>query len=121
MYYFKKRAKSIKEHRAKQVLAVLLQTPFETKTVDEIGRETGLGPVVYSLLADLHRQKLTEFEWRQIGSGNQLSYRLTSAGLSYARHLTPTGENGFASIPRSVAKPLYSRLAYRLSKRFSNL
>ena len=121
MNYFKKRAKSAKEHRSKQVLTVLLQTPFETKTVDEIGQETGLGPVVYPLLASLHRQRLIELEWQRGNHDSALSYRLTPEGLSHTQRLTPTRESGFARVPRSLAKPLYSRLAYRISKRFSNL
>ncbi len=73
--------KGQKERRMARLLALLAEEPAVYRTVGDLARLSGLGNVVYPLLADLSRQGLVEHHWALVEEETRLVYRLTPKGL----------------------------------------
>lgn len=68
-----------------RLLALLAEEPTVYKTVADLARLSGLGGVVYPLLADLSRQGLVEHRWAVVGEETRLVYKLSPKGLESLR------------------------------------
>ncbi len=68
--------------QAKQILELLSQTS-EIQLVEELAEMTKLGPVVYPVLAELHKHGLVEPEWIHNLGGPKLGYHITLKGRQY--------------------------------------
>ncbi len=64
-----------------RLLALLAEEPDVYKTVADLTQLSGLGNVVYPLLANLSRQGLVEHRWAAVGEETRLVYKLTPKGL----------------------------------------
>ncbi len=70
------------KHHAKQVLE-LLSRASDIQVVEELAEITKLGPVVYPVLAELHKHGLVEPEWIHNPGGPKLGYHITLKGRQY--------------------------------------
>ena len=61
----------------------LSDSPEAFKPMTALGKTTGLGTVVFPLLAELARRGLVEHRWLDGPDGPRLAYRLSPAGRDY--------------------------------------
>lgn len=79
--------KILRSKQTDRLLAVMLKDPLAWRHGYTLMKQTGLqSGTLYPILLRLCDQKLLEAEWREADSGPPRHvYRLTSAGLAFAR------------------------------------